>query len=227
MSSKRLAQRKGVVSSSAVVNGASNSLDWDSPSAKTGTVKRRPVSSDCSPAARNKDNSYRTDKTTSKRNQDLYIRPPRILVGETDNYPSKTKGCKYTESNASTITCANLSLHDSINSDKIKSVSVKTSKCLNFSESGVYIFDRKTAPLTSHRTGKVSDSDSGIASPLSPSSAYNTLVYSDGSYSGWEDHSEWNLRFDWLENCSCVKRQVQIWCIKLVSHSDSRTHVQS
>lgn len=47
MSSERLARRKGVVSSGAV-NSGSNSLDWDSPSTKTGTVKRRPASSDCS-----------------------------------------------------------------------------------------------------------------------------------------------------------------------------------
>lgn len=45
MSSKRR-MRKRAPSQVEVAKSASNSLDWDSPSTKTGTVKRRPASGD-------------------------------------------------------------------------------------------------------------------------------------------------------------------------------------
>lgn len=56
-------RRKASSSASQVepTKSASNSLDWDSPSAKTGTVKRRPVSGDPFHEEREK-NDYR-DKT--------------------------------------------------------------------------------------------------------------------------------------------------------------------
>ncbi|KAK9746469.1 hypothetical protein QE152_g6029 [Popillia japonica] len=228
MSSKRLAHRKGVVSSS-----AANSLDWDSPSAKTGTVKRRPVSSDCSSTSRNTtDSNTDNDRNHQQQRQDLYyMRPPKIQTGAiADRYnysPSKSNRYKYKKPTvASAITYANLSLHDSINSgdaikpslavtstclnlsinsgDAIKPSLAVTSTCLNLTESG------KLTGLNSHRNGKVSDSDSGIASPLSPSSTYAFLVYYDGSYTDGEERTQWNLNLEWLENCSCAKQQIQV-----------------
>lgn len=63
MSARRRMRRKASSSASQVepTKSASNSLDWDSPSAKTGTVKRRPVSGDPFHEEREK-NDYR-DKT--------------------------------------------------------------------------------------------------------------------------------------------------------------------
>lgn len=182
MSSKRLAHRKGVVSGGARVNSASNSLDWDSPSAKTGTVKRRPASSDCSSTSDN-DILYLNNPPP---NDDFYVRPKIPII--TVNHRGK-----YKKPGASAITYANLSLHDSIHScgsNKFASSKVERRK----------------------RTGKISDSDSGIASPLSPSSSsYALLVYADVNCDGYEEErAEWNLKFEWLENCSCVKQQVQV-----------------
>lgn len=182
MSSKRLVHRKGVVSGGGAPNSASNSLDWDSPSAKTGTVKRRPVSSDCSPTTTDNNELFRPDKTTSG----LYVRPKIPIVSD-NNHRTKTERYKLKKS---TITYANLSLHDSINSDGRRS--------------------HGKFATASHRNAKVSDSDSGIASPLSPSSAYSLLVYSDDNYDRCESETEWKLEFEWLENCSCVKQQIQV-----------------
>lgn len=48
MSPKRKGdRRRGVVSVATGKTSATNSLDWDSPSTKTGTVKRRPPSGEC------------------------------------------------------------------------------------------------------------------------------------------------------------------------------------
>lgn len=76
MSSKRLARRKGVISSGAA---QSNSLDWDSPSTKTGTVKRRPLSSDSESSvqlqqgnSKNNNSPERYDSRAPESNQSVF-----------------------------------------------------------------------------------------------------------------------------------------------------------
>lgn len=233
--SKKL-RRKGVVSS-----GESNSysLDWDSPSNKTGTVKRRPLSSDCVelkskeiledylgssiPIA-----SGKTTKTTIGTNGGTRypVKEEKVKLNSSNKiYPRQqfnleNQTCSNGATNNKKITLIPTKIKSK---SKIKSVGKSFSGKLdddddNIIENGYkldtttefknaieYLIEERksrktiiaastassitaaatavstrafTAPATTATatTGKVSDSDSGIASPLSPSSLYGFPV---------------------------------------------------
>lgn len=178
MSSNRLRRRKGVVSSG-VVNSRSNSLDWDSPSTKTGTVKRRPISGDC---PLNNSTSY-INKIEA--NVDFFKQLSKSPTEICDDFKRKTiktgiptprKLNKHFEKDPSSSSPNQFG--NKVNPIKIKAqnaLPILNKRVDEFNsvndllpvEANTYLIERK-----SFKAGKVSDSDSGIASPLSPSSVY-------------------------------------------------------
>lgn len=182
MSSNRLRRRKGVVSSG-VVNSTSNSLDWDSPSTKTGTVKRRPISGDCT--LNNSTSNNNTKKDTDYFNQSS--RSSNEICEDFKRKPIKTgiptvrRVNKYFGKDPSSP----IQFENNLNPIKIKAADAFPilNKCVDESnsanqllpvEANTYLIERK-----SFKAGKVSDSDSGIASPLSPSSVYGFPLCTD------------------------------------------------
>lgn len=137
-------KRKGVFAGT-----TSNSLDWDSPSTKTGTVKRRPVSGDLS-----------TPKTTG------------FGIYE----PGNPDGCTSRDANA------------------------------------VRFLD-----LPRVKTGKVSDNDSGIASPLSPSSLSGFLGYEERTRREKEE----------FRKISAAGRQIQVILYQKKNSSTSKSTILS
>ncbi|KAF7278805.1 hypothetical protein GWI33_007956 [Rhynchophorus ferrugineus] len=115
-----------------------NSLDWDSDSAKTGTVKRRPLS-----GADNYDVVFAEEKTTTqklnKSHQKLGPFPQRNPSRFGQQYRPRSSG-------------DTKSYHDG----------------------GLQKINDDSKQQT-NKTGKVSDSDSGINSPLSPGSVYGVF----------------------------------------------------
>lgn len=190
MSSNKL-RRKGVVSSG---DSSTNSLDWDSPSTITGTVKRRPISSDCSDltvteitvhdnAKLNKKKSFNHTKiplnlknSTNTLEKQFYSRAS-MQISKVDSQKSKNNSTKTSTNRAkSTLIPSKINLNSlkpSVKSNIDKDIE-KRFLLETTSESYTYLIERKT-----WKTGKVSDSDSGIASPLSPSSLYGFPVCYD------------------------------------------------
>lgn len=229
MSSKKL-RRKGVVSSGETRSNT-NSLDWDSPSNITGTVKRRPVSSDCTELKAKEitedirgnlaPSTTAVTITTTKLCDNIELNETKPIKVELNqgklslnplktsleielytkvdddvnlmqiqhNNLIKTKQETY-KSNASNVTLIptriNLnSLRNPSNDQKKSNDTVDydtegggflydTNSKIETSDSYTYLIERKT-----WKNGKVSDSDSGIASPLSPSSLYGFPVLYD------------------------------------------------
>lgn len=90
--------------------------------------------------------------------------------------------------------------------------SVKNSaKCLTLTEPNTYLIERgkgSVAYYAPKTPGKVSDSDSGIASPLSPSSFYGFLENTDKREEEEDDDKE--TREECHRNCFCYTKQTQV-----------------
>ncbi|KAB0802708.1 hypothetical protein PPYR_04894 [Photinus pyralis] len=202
MSYKRLVRRKGVVSSANVYT-RTNSLDWDSPSTKTGTVKRRPVSTDCS------DNSK---------------------IGKTSQETCISNGNTQDSSSSHIHRQLKIFLRDKSyciqNPSDLKAFSYDNPKCLSLTEFNAYLIERKASGLNFAKAGVVSDSDSGIASPLSPSSLHGFLLYGETRKLDYEICSE----LERLRKCSCISRQLQIytdWANHYLEKARSKKRVNS
>lgn len=271
MSSKRLFRRKGVVSSG-IVCSRSNSLDWDSPSTKTGTVKRRPASTDCSsekeinhrptdaigmlPTLSGMNGTNRIHKATlTSPVKNLGNRSATKNVADDNNshfanfftwieYKTGAEDGsrffhKQTVRNARDLSttaekssrpsfssCDPLLRHESdcckakeVNNVqesfelrsrfKVDGFGFDNPKWPSLTESNAYLIERKASGFNLGKAGIVSDSDSGIASPLSPSSLYGFLVYGDKNEGSRKDHNVW-MELERLRSCSCVRQQVQV-----------------
>lgn len=175
-----------------------NSLDWDSPSTKTGTVKRRPNSEDengptfslfstlpksdlttsttssCSTVSTTSstyDNYARVyfhDKkknyTSDKINKDFAkVQFTSGIPSGSKSYPRKYyQKCEKSDCDDTNVNCE----------IKMKTFSFSTTSPYNSSSVNYNGYQRIISP------GKISDTDSGIASPLSPSSLNSFLGYS-------------------------------------------------
>lgn len=213
-------QRRAIVSSiDPHVN--SNSLDWDSPSTVTGTVKRRPNSTIiCS------------SETGEAQEIEKYSKIPayteahrrRTKAFEANRAVSKSRSTTKTSDLASE---SFLRLPNASKSSHFGFNSVTSGKRGNLPEYGAKAFENRKSPVQddvkwiplsdvrsvadykSGKTGKVSDSDSGIASPLSPGSGYGFV--------GIGEKEDRNRRQDEirkdiqaLERCTCVNQQVNV-----------------
>lgn len=241
MSSKRL-RRKGVVSSGVTCysggdSSNSNSLDWDSPSNVTGTVKRRPLSSDCTilkvkeittdlrgnlTSTRNTNDNVELNDTNSiiitrtglnrkislnprrngtnleiKHNLKVNVPNPMQISHGNNNIFNKYKS----GSSKVTLIPTKISLNTSRNTTDDHQVKSNCKIIDDDDDDDDDVIDGKgfsfgtnckietydsTTPTTTYlierktwKNGKVSDSDSGIASPLSPSSTYGFPVCYD------------------------------------------------
>lgn len=162
-------RRKGVVSS-IDPQISSNSLDWDSPSTITGTVKRRPSSS-----------VFQSDEDTSSSPLPTVSRIPasRIPSGR-----ARKRDISQVESGI---------------------------KWLPLSEVGSYL----AVGRGRGKTGKVSDSDSGIASPLSPCSSSGFVTCCGERDECRSRQSQVRREIEILERCSCVNQQVKVmFCVE-------------
>ncbi|KAF5286610.1 hypothetical protein FQR65_LT12519 [Abscondita terminalis] len=247
MTTNRLVRRKGVVSS-ATVYSRSNSLDWDSPSTKTGTVKRRPTSIEypCS-------NELNSTEKLSSSNE---MKERRISDKATITSPIKSVYAERStishlfKSNAEAKQSIKLDLKDLITFDsqvrntimyrkpkiplrdtrnrnkvketnciqdtleskddfKVDGFSFDNPKCFSLTEVNAYLIERKASGFNLGKAGMVSDSDSGIASPLSPSSLYGFVLCGDKNETCKID-LQIGVELERLRSCSCVQQQNQI-----------------
>lgn len=239
----------------------SNSLDWDSPSTKTGTVKRRPLSSDSessasiqagggftqnhadsisrelienfsSKRANNKScipaylgaKVSKFSETSAKTKQKTAVawRPTTVKQNSSGQLPTRANGSSERKTvaavkqndNAIRVAEKNQPGEETTqngagNASKPREFGIDKVKWIALGEANAYLIERKSCGYSStSRTGKVSDSDSGIASPLSPSSLYGFLGCGDKD--SYRRHVDVRKEIGILQNCSCVKQQVQV-----------------
>ncbi|KAK4882131.1 hypothetical protein RN001_005450 [Aquatica leii] len=248
MSSKRLVRRKGVVSS-ATVYSRSNSLDWDSPSTKTGTVKRRPTSIDYS--CSNEVNSTKKLLKSNEMNEQKRSDKATITSPIKSIYSERNAVSHLFKLNTETKQSVKFDLKDIITFDsevqsaimhrkpkiplrdirnrnnmkeangvrdtleskddfKMYGFGFDNPKCLSLTEVNAYLIERKASGFNFGKAGIVSDSDSGIASPLSPSSLYGFTLCGDKNESCKID-LQIGMELERLRRCSCIQQQIQCY----------------
>ncbi|KAF5276881.1 hypothetical protein FQA39_LY06432 [Lamprigera yunnana] len=239
MSSKRLVRRKGVLSTT--IYSRTNSLDWDSPSTKTGTVKRRPSSIEysCNEQLNLADKNelvslemkeqVRIHKATIKSNTDKNKHPSMHKIqtkydGMLDlqnliKFDTEVQGEVIQQNgrvlardvrNRNKMKEGN-SIRDAFESKddfKVDRFSFDNSKCLSLTEVNAYLIERKASGFNVGKAGIVSDSDSGIASPLSPSSLYGFLVCGDKNETCKLD-VQIGMELERLRKCTCIQQQIE------------------
>lgn len=165
-------RRKGIVSS-IDPQVSSNSLDWDSPSTITGTVKRRPSSG-----------VFPSDEDTPSPH------PPALSRIPSSRIPSGRARKREISQGESGI------------------------KWLPLSEVGSYL----AVGRGRGKAGKVSDSDSGIASPLSPCSSSGFVTCGGDREECRNRQNQVRKEIEILERCSCVNQQVKVkFCVEFYS----------
>ncbi|CAH0559612.1 unnamed protein product [Brassicogethes aeneus] len=204
MFAKKTNRRKGVVTTGK--SSASNSLDWDSPSNKTGTVKRRPISTEVEDVdavirdagGKYKDRSIYEPMSPLEKNGDktLWQRPSKIpgyvpyperpissnhlpdVPKNPDDNQEDIVQCERPRNGPKWLPLSEQNSYRSGNS-KVAGESFKDKDVQYHQIEPGGLREGRHSRESGSKTGKVSDSDSGIASPLSPGSVYGILGYLD------------------------------------------------